>query len=133
MVRLTWGKSLGLQPIPQLWSDLHAFLQRTPADVHLDEINDDLVGCFNSVPRQQILLSLRALVDQFLDQGYPNKKSSRDKTFQASQDDPGSTFRTPLHSFLLMLVCFKLLARFFANTEAPVVAIKLAQCSVACQ
>ena len=48
-----WGNSLG----PQLWSDLHNFLQRTPSDVHLDEINDDLVGFFNSVPRQQILLS----------------------------------------------------------------------------
>ena len=34
------------------------FLRRSPSEVHLAEVNDDLVGFFNSVPRQQILDSL---------------------------------------------------------------------------
>ena len=42
--------------------------QRTPSDVHLDEIhdNDELVGFFNSVPRQQILLSLKSFIDSLI-------------------------------------------------------------------
>ena len=46
MLRFTWGNSLGLQSTPRLWSDLRDFLQRTSREVHLDEINDDLVGFF---------------------------------------------------------------------------------------
>ena len=44
LVRMIWDRSLGLQSIPQLWSDLLALLHRTPSEVHLNEVNDDLVG-----------------------------------------------------------------------------------------
>ena len=66
MLRFTWGNSLGLQPTPQLWSDLRDFLQRTSREVHLDEINDDLGGFVQLSSPPQVLLSLQALVHQYL-------------------------------------------------------------------
>ena len=56
---------------PQLWKSLHEFLQRTPSAVHLAEVNDDLVGFFNSVPRQQILDSLSRLVGLYQERDFP--------------------------------------------------------------
>ena len=40
----------------------HDFLKRIHPTIHLAEVNDDSVGFFNSVPRQQILDSLSRLV-----------------------------------------------------------------------
>ena len=56
---------------PQLWKSLHEFLQRTPSAIHLAEVNDDLVGFFNSVPRQQILDSLSRLVGLYQERDFP--------------------------------------------------------------
>ena len=56
---------------PQLWKSLHDFLQRTHPTVHLAEVNDDLVGFFNSVPRQQILDSLSRLVALYQERDFP--------------------------------------------------------------
>ena len=62
---------MGLATTPQLWKSLHEFLQRTPPIVHLAEVNDDLVGFFNSVPRQQILESLSRLVGLYQEREFP--------------------------------------------------------------
>ena len=59
MIRLVWPEAVGLATTPQLWKSLHGFLHRIPPTVHLAEVNDDLVGFFNSVPRQQILDFIR--------------------------------------------------------------------------
>ena len=72
MVRLIWPEAMGLATTPQLWRSLHEFLRRTPSEVHLAEVNDDLVGFFNSVPRQQILDSLSILVQMYSDRHYPS-------------------------------------------------------------
>ena len=71
MIRLVWPEAMGLATTPQLWKSLHGFLHRTHPTVHLAEVNDDLVGFFNSVPRQQILDSLSALIQLYQDREYP--------------------------------------------------------------
>ena len=63
MIRLVWPQAMGLATTPQLWKNMHSFLHRVHPTIHLAEVNDDLVGFFNSVPRQQILDSLSALLD----------------------------------------------------------------------
>ena len=63
MIHLVWPEAMGLATTPQLWKSLRGFLHRTHPTVHLAEVNDDLVGFFNAVPRQQILDSLSALID----------------------------------------------------------------------
>ena len=71
MIRLVWPEAMGMATTPQLWKSLHEFLQRTPSAVHLAEVNDDLVGFFNSVPRQQILDSLSRLVGLYQERDFP--------------------------------------------------------------
>ena len=51
--------------MPTLWAELHEFLRSTPAEVHLNECNDDLVGFFNAVPREAILHALSALTRDY--------------------------------------------------------------------
>ena len=62
---------MGMATTPQLWKSLHEFLQRAHSTVHLAEVNDDLVGFFNSVPRQQILDSLSRLVALYQERDFP--------------------------------------------------------------
>ena len=71
MIRLVWPEAMGLATTPQRWKSLHDFLQRTHPTVHLAEVNDDLVGFFNSVPRQQILDSLSRLVALYPAREFP--------------------------------------------------------------
>ena len=71
MIRLVWPEAMGLATTPQLWKSLHEFLQKTHPTVHLAEVNDDLVGFFNSVPRQQILDPLSRLVDLYQAREFP--------------------------------------------------------------
>ena len=71
MIRLVWPEATGLATTPQLWKSLHDFLRRTHPTVHLAEVNDDLVGFFNSVPRQQILDSLSRLVALYQEREFP--------------------------------------------------------------
>ena len=71
MIRLVWPEAMGLATSPKLWKSMHDFLRRTHPTIHLAEINDDLVDFFNSVPRQQILDSLSALIRLYQDREYP--------------------------------------------------------------
>ena len=69
MIRLVWPEAMGLATTPKLWKSMHDFLRRTHPTIHLAEINDDLVGFFNS--RQQILDSLPAVIRLYQDREYP--------------------------------------------------------------
>ena len=69
-----WPEATGMATTPQLWTSLHDFLhalKRTHPTIHLMEVNDDLVGFFNSVPRQQILDSLSRLVSLYQERDFP--------------------------------------------------------------
>ena len=72
MIRLVWPEAMGLATTPQLWKNMHSFLHRVHPTIHLAEVNDDLVGFFNSVPRQQILDSLSALIELYQRREYPH-------------------------------------------------------------
>ena len=52
--------------IAEIWRQIHRFLQDMPPSVALLEFNDDLVGFFNSVPREMIFSAL-----QNVDSGLP--------------------------------------------------------------
>ena len=71
MINTAWDRAFGLEPTPVIWNRLHEFFKRTPAHAHLLEINDDLVGFFNSVPREQIVQSLNMLISKYRSLGYP--------------------------------------------------------------
>ena len=71
MIRLVWPEAMGMPTTPQLLTSLHDFLQRTHPTIHLAEVNDDLVGFFNSVPRQQLLDSLSRLVALYQERDFP--------------------------------------------------------------
>ena len=62
---------MGLATTPQLWKNMHSFLHRVHPTINLAEVNDDLAGFFNSVPRQQILDSLSALIELYQHREYP--------------------------------------------------------------
>ena len=51
--------------IPEIWRQIHRFLQDIPSSVALLRFNDDLVGFFNSVPRQMIVFALQMLVRDY--------------------------------------------------------------------
>ena len=68
---MIWPEAMGLATTPQLWKSMHSFLHRIHPAIHLAEVNDDLVGFFNSVPRKQILDSLSALIELYQSSEYP--------------------------------------------------------------
>ena len=63
MLRTSW-QGLDLS-IPEIWRQLHQFLHETPSSVRLCEFNDDLVGFFNSVPREMIVSALQMLIQDY--------------------------------------------------------------------
>eukprot|EP00439_Symbiodinium_sp_Y106_P071233 s3851_g12.t1 len=63
MLRTSW-QGLDLS-IPEIWRQLHQFLHETPSSVRLCEFNDDLVGFFNSVPREMIVSALQTLIQDY--------------------------------------------------------------------
>ena len=50
--------SFGLQTLPGIFQELHAFLCGAPTDIHLRQHNQDLVGFFTSLPIEQIMESV---------------------------------------------------------------------------
>ena len=53
--------------LPCLWRSLRRYFEEFLSWTHVEEGNDDLVGFFNSVPRQMILASLDLLTKQCQD------------------------------------------------------------------
>ena len=57
--------SCGLQTLPEIFQELHAFLCNAPIDIHLQQHNQDLVGFFTSLPIEQLMGSVNHLVTQY--------------------------------------------------------------------
>ena len=51
--------------MPAIWRQTHQYLQDMPSSVGLLEFNDDLVGFFNSVPREMIVSALELLIREY--------------------------------------------------------------------
>ena len=63
MLNTVWnGLDLSL---PEIWRRIHHFLQDMPSSVELLKFNDDLVGFFNSVPREMIISALQLLIRDY--------------------------------------------------------------------
>ena len=54
--------------IPEIWRQVQQFLPDMPSSVTLLEFNDDLVGFFNSVPREMIVSELQRLIQDYYQQ-----------------------------------------------------------------
>ena len=62
MIFQAWGAE---PSTPAIWQAVHRHFRDTHASVHFTEVNDDLIGFFNAVPRANILEALRALTADF--------------------------------------------------------------------
>ena len=65
MVRTIWPSIE--ESLPATWRKLHFLLRDLPTHVQLLEFNDDLVGFFNSVPRDMIVHALEVLIQQYVE------------------------------------------------------------------
>ena len=65
MVLQLWPQSMGQLAVPQIWSRIHKFFHATPTDFVLANINDDLVGFFNSVPQDRLLDAINSLIQEW--------------------------------------------------------------------
>ena len=65
MVLQLWPQSMGQLAVPQIWSRIHTFFHDTPTDFELANINDDLVGFFNSVPQDRLLDAINSLIQEW--------------------------------------------------------------------
>ena len=65
MVRQTWPSAPGNASTPELWQALHNYMHTTSTSIHLNMLNDDLVGFFNSVPHAKLQHSLHILIHQW--------------------------------------------------------------------
>ena len=64
MVKTLYPEAPGLASMPVIWKQLHTFFN-CPDTTVFEEWNDDLVGFFNAVPRQDILEAVSDLVKNF--------------------------------------------------------------------
>lgn len=62
MLMQLWRQTMGQFAVPQIWSNLHSFFTDAPDELRLVNINDDLVGFFNSVPQDRLLDSVQSLI-----------------------------------------------------------------------
>ena len=65
MVLQLWPQTMGQLAVPQIWTRIHSFFTETSEEVRLDNINDDLVGFFNSVPQDRLLSAVHSLVQEW--------------------------------------------------------------------
>ena len=65
MINSVWYRGLGQLTTPCIWKAIHDIFQSPDDSIHLAEINDDLIGFFNSVPRDAIQDALDALISDF--------------------------------------------------------------------
>ena len=54
--------------LPVIWQHIHRYFRDMPPSVELLEFNDDLVGFFNSVPREMIISALQLLIRDYQQQ-----------------------------------------------------------------
>ena len=60
LLNSTWPSHFGNRLTPTIWKDIHRFFETTALDDNLVFLNHDLVGFFNSIPKQ--LLCLRFIL-----------------------------------------------------------------------
>ena len=65
MVSTCWSSGYGLKPMPVIWKEIHRWMQTFDSELELFEFNVDLIGFFNSVPRDMIMNSLQDLIQLF--------------------------------------------------------------------
>ena len=68
MLLQLWPQAMGQLAVPQIWSRIHAFFKDTSPEFTLDNINDDLVGFFNSVPQDRLLDAINSLITEWQNQ-----------------------------------------------------------------
>ena len=101
MVQAISPQAPDLLPILQIWQELHAFFKQSA--LPLSVWNDDLVGCFNAVPKSDKLTAVQTSIGQFqpwtgpdsaLGSVYPSKgwqqvtlQNMRGQTYPASCAD----------------------------------------------
>ena len=62
MLLQLWPQTMGQLAVPQIWSRVHALFTDTPIEFTLSNVNDDLVGFFNSVPQDRLLDAINTLI-----------------------------------------------------------------------
>lgn len=62
MVQETWPQDMGQLSTPQIWKKIRQHFSDAEESVHFFEVNDDLVGFFNSVPQDRLLSAVRSLI-----------------------------------------------------------------------
>ena len=62
MLLQLWPQTMGQLAVPQIWSRVHAFFTDAPIEFTLSNVNDDLVGFFNSVPQDRLLDATNTLI-----------------------------------------------------------------------
>ena len=65
MLLQLWPQAMGQLAVPQIWSRIHTFFNDTSTEFILDNINDDLVGFFNSVPQDRLLDAINSLITEW--------------------------------------------------------------------
>ena len=65
MLLQLWPQAMGQLAVPQIWSRTHTFFNDTSTEFILDNINDDLVGFFNSVPQDRLLDAINSLITEW--------------------------------------------------------------------
>ena len=68
MLLQLWPQAMGQLAVPQIWSRIHTFFKDTSTEFILDNINDDLVGFFNSVPQDRLLDAINSLITEWQNQ-----------------------------------------------------------------
>ena len=90
MLREVWPQQLGQQSVPKIWNTIHSAFREIPEEVHLQCLNDDLVGFFNSVPQNRLLEGVDALTNAWKERHPGDLSISVDLT--ATGDRIQSTF-----------------------------------------
>ena len=67
MLLQLWPQNMGQLAVPQIWSRIHAFFNDAPTEFTFGDINDDLVGFFNSVPQDRLLDAINSLITEWQD------------------------------------------------------------------
>ncbi|CAE7710324.1 unnamed protein product [Symbiodinium sp. CCMP2592] len=60
----TWPQQLATGTTPQLWSDIHRFLRAQSDTARMVELNQDLIGFFNSIPQTEVVNAVQRLLDE---------------------------------------------------------------------
>ena len=93
MLREVWPQQLGQQSVPQIWNTIRSAFREIPEAAHLQFLNDDLVGFFNSVPQDRLLAWCSSGIDGSMERPSPRRSlNSSIADLSATGDPIQSTF-----------------------------------------